>query len=437
MDELEQPVEKVVISGLSEPLHLVEVKMHKEGLLPRSIDDGATSGRQLHPIDFNAAVQTMYAVSTQATCVMTKRDATVGLGFESLEQRKKRKEELQKPPPGSNPIAQAKAMVEDLDEDSPVDEKLDDLCEVSFQSLMDQVGEDYENTGNGYFEVQRDDGGNIVSLWHYFAPSVHVFAEEKAPNIHYEVDGPGGTVKFAAFGDLEGFKERNPQITEPVTEIVHFKMPTAANPHYGLPQWLSCVPWLEIAQHMMSFESDYYQNRSVPDLLAFIKGNITEKQREEIKNMIKDCVGPSKRFRSMALFLPRENIEVQIERLSSENREKLADSWSTVALEIVSSHRVPPLLAGIVVPGKMGAANELPNALVAFQQLYVAQHQKIFRRVLGKTLGSPEAGLGLAPTDFLPRRITDFYDMQQMDTMARMRQPVVGSGRNLSEGLKD
>jgi hypothetical protein len=440
MEAQKPEFETVQVTGMPEPLFLTEVMKEKAKLLPKA-DAGSIVGRQEHPIDYEAAVRTMLAVSTQATCIMTKRDATVGLGFETAEQRKKRKEEAMPPPqPGPNPIAQAKALMDDTGETSKVDEVLDDLCEVSFQSLINEVGEDYENTGNGYFEVQREsDTSPIVSMWHYFSPMIYVVVEEGGLDKHFEVDSPSGTVKFARFGDLQGFRQRNPNVKqETLTEMIPFRMPTASCQHYGLPQWLGCVPWLEIAQHMMSYESDYYQNRSVPDLLAFFKGmNLSAEAQKEMKQMIKDCVGPGKRHRSMAFFLPKSDSEIQIERLSTENREKLADSWSTVALEIVSSHRVPPLLAGITVPGKMGAANELPNALIAFQQLYIAQHQKIFQRVLGKTLGSPEAGLGLSPTDFLPRRITDFYDIGQMDTMSRMRQPLAGSGRNLSQGLKD
>ena len=133
-------------------------------------------------------------------------------------------------------------------------------------------------------------------------------------------------------------------------------------------------------------------------------------------------------------------LKVQLERLQETSREKLAELWPTIELAIVSGHRVPTTLAGIQIPGKMGAANELPNALVAFQTLYVGQHQRIFQGTLGLTLGSPDAGLGLAPTDFLLRRITDSYDMGQIDTMSRMRQTATEAqmqGRKLDQGLKE
>jgi hypothetical protein len=421
--------------------HLIQMDEIAKSLVPKSAKESII-GRVEHPISFENAAATMFAVSTQQTCILTKRDATVGLGFESVAQRKKRREAAKpQPPEAPLAVATAKALLDDGDDEvSTVSEILDPLCEISFQHLINKVGEDYENTGNGYIEVIRD-GTEIVALWHYFAPSVFKFLEGgTSGDYHYEVNAPSGTTKFARFGDIEGFLKRNPSLQQTrITEMIPFKMPTACHDHYGLPQWLGCTVWLELAQHLMSFEHDYYKNRAVPDLLVLVKGRqIPADAWTKIKEAVQGLAGPGNRHKTLTLNIPFADVEVQIERLNAEIREKIAESWPTVELGIVSAHRVPPLLAGIVTPGKMAAANELPNALVAFQTLYVAQHQRIFEAVLGNTLGGSENGVsGLTKTDFLLRRITDFYDMGQLDTMARMKQPVTGSARNLQQGLKE
>ena len=417
----------------------VSMPLLKESLVPRR--GFSQVGRVPHPINFMNAVLSMLAVSTQEICIHTKRDATVGLGFETAAERKKRKDEqaaamMPPPEPGKNPIAAAKDAMMDM-EPSKVEEKLDPLCEVSFQHLMDQVGEDYENTGNGYIEVIRD-GGKIVGLDHAFAPSIYAYRESlETADSHYELDGPTGPIKLAKFGEADRLRATG--ISSEVTELIHFKKPTTLSREYGLPQWLSVTPWLEVAQHIMSTEHDFYENRAVPDVLMMITGRRMDKADFELlKNTLKETIGPGKRSRSMAINIPLQETTVTIERLAHQNREKISDTWPTVELAIVSSHRVPPLLAGVVTPGKMAAANELPNALIAFQTLYVAQHQRIFSQVLGKTLGSEVHGLNKG--DFLPRRITDFYDIGQMDTLSRMKQPAAqaqAEGRKLKDGLKE
>ena len=108
---------------------------------------------------------------------------------------------------------------------------------------------------------------------------------------------------------------------------------------------------------------------------------------------------------------------------------------------IVSAHGVPPLLAGIQIPGKLGSTNELPNALMAFQALVIQQAQKVISSALINTLGNAtlNGGLGLGADNFRLRKITDVISLSKMDTVSRMRQTVPeakSEGRDLEAGLK-
>lgn len=437
------------------------------------------AGLVIPPIDFGAALATLRAVSIHHVCVLTKRDATVGLGFETEADRqaKQRKQELEQaqheqsltlaqmspeeqaalrrppadgPAPKKKKVAKADMPAPDASagaaDGAPVNEKsevakiLDPLCEDSFQSVLDQVGEDYEATGNGYIEVVRD-GGKIVSLWHLPATGVRIYNEAQKPFYHYEVQDGTGTVRYARFGELERMRAAvGIDASVQVTELIHFRQPTAMDPQYGLPNWLAAMPWLELAQMMLQYHFDYFQNRAVPDLMVTLTGaKVDEADLKKIRDGLRETVGAKKRFRTMVINMPQQDTEVNVERLQADNRENFEDLWAAVQLQVASAHRVPPLLAGITLPGKMAAANELPNALVAFQTLYLDKHQSIFQNMLGLTLGAPDAGLGLKPEMFKLKKITDAYDLGQLDTMARMKQPVAtaqSQGRDLGNGLK-
>lgn len=455
---------------------------------------GRTTGEQIHPIDFSNAQKLMFAVNIQETCIRTKRDATVGLGFETEEERQEKDKQKQlsqrahemamegpsakpKPKPPSDPKQALAKAVEEASKLplSKAEQVLNELCgDDGLQSLLNQLGEDYENMGNCYIEVVRD-GGKIVALWHAPAATVKVVNEDQKPHFHFKIEDLGGTHYFARFGDLEGFLERNPDLSQPsvdgktrsspaqesedgdddefggdvedddrasmFTELIQIKQPTSFSQCYGLPSWLSCTPWLELAQKVMQYDFDYFDNRAVPDLMVLLTGaKVPEKDMDSIKGQVKETVGAGKRHRTIVANLPHPETKAQVERLQADNRERFSDLWTNIQLQIVSTHRVPPLLAGVVLPGKMAAANELPNALVAFQTLYISQHQRMFQHRLGATLGSEEAGLGLGPDDFVFRKITDFYDMGEVDTMSRMRESVTeaaANGRDLEDGLKD
>lgn len=461
------------------PLFETLVSDLRKALVPKVVSNqGRREGRVAQPIDFAAAAQLMAAVSIQEVCIMTKRDAIVGLGFETEEeaQARAKKKELedaaqsmalngpQKPgekkPAG--PVAKAfppepsKDPAAPADPNDPTDpaaapkpkskveEILDPLCEDDFSGLMNKVAEDYCNSGNGYIEVVRNgDDGEILALWHMPASAVHVFNEKDKPFKHFEVDDElASVIKYAQWGDAAAMRARMKIVAgKQITELIHFKQPTARNPSYGLPDWTSCVPWLELAQMVQQCDFDYFQNRAVPDLLVMITGKkVVDSEMVALSNSLRETVGARKRHRSVVANISAPETEVTFERLQSDNRERFSDLWTTIQLSVVSTHRIPPLLAGISLPGKMAAANELPNALIAFQTLFIDQHQKVIEQKLGKTLGSPEAGLGLKATDFKLKKITDAYDMGQVDTMSRMRETTTQAqleGRKLEDGLKE
>lgn len=444
-------------------------------------NQGRLKGRVPHPFDFEAAQNLINACHIHEVCIFTKRDSIVGLGFETEEeaQQRARKRELEnaahaaaiagdpkaKPPggpPKDKPVAKElpmppasdkpkdPAQQADLSAPKPrskVEEVLDPLCDDGFQSLLNQLGEDYVTGGRAYLEVVRQsEGGPIIGLWHMPAGRVFRFNEDEKPFFHYEVDdyhdGGARALKYARWMDAQ--RVRSKVLVsggqEKVTELIEFKQISARQRDYGLPDYFGCVPWLELAQFVMQYDFDYFQNRAVPDLLVMLTGKkVAPEEMKQFVESLKSTVGGKNRHRSIVANFSAPDLVATVERLTADNRERFGDLWSAIQLAVVSAHRVPPLLAGVSLPGKMAAANELPNALIAFQTLYVDQQQQVFERVFGRTLGSDEAGLGLQPNDFRLRKITDAYDMGQVDTMSRMRETTTEaqmSGRKLEDGLK-
>lgn len=456
---LAEAPEPLFVEKISQPTHAVGldgtlVAMLKAKLAVQKGSQRWDIGMKEQPINFEAAKQTMLSVNIQQTCIATKRDAIVGLGFVTEEEKENKKlmqdlaAEMAKPAqpgqpskPAGSAVTKLRKAIESSAEGSTtskVCEKLDPLCEDGFQELLDQVGEDYANTGNGYIEVVRD-GTEIVALWHMPAENVRVWLEADKPNYHYVCTDNASTLKYAKPRDADALRARTKSEQKQITELLHFRMPSAFSPWYGVPDWLAVTPFLELAQIMVQYNFDFFQNRAVPELLAFFLGRrLPDAQFNNFCDMLKGTSGAGNRHKSIAMNIPDPEMTVQIEKLTGETREKFGDIWSTVEANIVSGHRVPPLLAGIQTPGKLGAANELPNALMAFQILYVDRHQKVFRDKLRKFF--VEEGFDLQDTDFTFRRIIDYFDMGSMDTISRMRETVTeaqASGRKVSDGLQD
>ena len=400
-------------------------------------------GRIMHPYDYKVIEAMREYNVAHASCLTSKVGCTTGLGHR----------------------------------DEGIYEVLDPLCNFSWQSVLDSACDDYFEKGVAFIEVVRNGpNGEITGLHHLPVRNTYVYWEG-SNQWHYEVDSPAGTsrpgtVKLARFGDLETIRERFAANSVPGaetiqnSEVIHINATGSRNSWYGAIDWLSAVPTMELAQVTLQEEFDYHWNRSVPDFLLFLLGGVSDDVMDEIEASLAGTIGPGNTRKSLIANLQgahKDTHEVVFHQLGSRGQTDSTYSDDDVAqsLKVVSAHGVPALLAGIQVPGKMGATNELPNALQSFQLLRIAPAQKLWSRALANTLGHPESGLPLTPDQFLkgeeapkqfdmpaeamamrkPRNdngfisIVDELDLNQMDTVSRMRQPLAGSGRDPKDGL--
>lgn len=382
-------------------------------------NQGVSAGRKPHPFDFNAARLFKINNVQHSTCVQATKQSLVGLGFEN----------------------------------EKVADTLDPLCEISWQDSLGDAAEDYIDTGNGYLEVVRDQGGKITGLHHLPAVDVDIYIEDATYNRHYRIRSKsetggniiGGRV-FARFGERDALLARmNDLKPETVSEVIHFRQSTNMSRWYGYPRWLAATASIELMQALHQFSFDFFINRGVPEFILFIKGGkVDKKDWEKIEQSIKATIGVGNQHKTLALNLTDPDLEIQVEKLAMEgtgDSTMLRDMSETLSLNIVSAHGVPPLLAGILIPGKLGATNELPNALQAFQALTIGPMQQTFETTLGVTLGNPKfnGGLGLDRKSFELKRVLDEIDLGTMDTVSRMRQTVPearAEGRDLRAGLK-
>lgn len=381
---------------------------------------GVAVGLKSHPFDFDAARKFKLNNVQHSTCIQAAKQALVGLGFE----------------------------------DDSVEDKLDPLCEISLQDTLGDAAEDFLDTGNGYIEVVRrgQDSDKITGLHHLPTNDVHIYIENAVYDRHFRVRSTGsndpfiGGRIFARFGEKQALLARMKDLkADQVSEVIHFRQSTSMSRWYGYARWLAATASIELMQALHQFSFDFFINRGVPEFILFVKGaKVDKKDWDKIETAMKANIGLGNSHKSMAINLNEPDMEVQVEKLAMDgtgDSTMLRDMSETLALNIVSAHGVPPLLAGILIPGKLGATNELPNALQAFQALTIGPFQKTFNKTLAVSLGDSRfnGGLGLTKESFKLKKILDEIDLGTMDTVGRMRETVPeakANGRDLSAGLK-
>lgn len=415
----------------SEDENLFCILMKEE--LPKTNQSNGITGPQEPLLNICKVLEFKDQNVYHSACIDAKVNSTVGVGFETEETKKNREQGI--------------ATIPQYDP-SKVDEVLNPLCDSSFLEVVLDISQDFEQTGNGYMEVIR--AGNVITgLHHIPVQDLKVYLEDSG-QIHYVYDSEtslSGDKSFARFGDKEDMVARNDlQVDDgldSISEVIAFRKPSSRSKFYGFPNWIAGVPCIELVNMLTQFKFDFFLNRGVPEFMLFVTGtDLDDKAWEKIENAVKANIGQGNSHKTMAINIPGMDVNIQVERLGmdSNTEEGYSSFMDSLGPQIVSAHGVPPLLAGIQIPGKLGANNELPNALMAFQALQVGQTQRLFSQILGTTLGSDEGVQGLEPSDFIFNRITDQINLGNMDTVSRMRTPVAqaeAEGRNVEDGLRD
>lgn len=360
------------------------------------------------PFDYRAVLNFKDQNPHHSTCVETRKSSICGLGLR----------------------------------DESVETKLDELCDGSWQEVLEGAVEDRAQTGSGYIEAVRDEGSNkIVAMYHITCVDPRIYVETEMPlDYHYQIlSSEGGETRyFARFGDRERLQKH---LQMPVrSELIHLRRSNSRSRWYGWPDWLSAVPSVEIVRMLDQHTFDLYLNRGVPEALyLFLGAMVSEPDQTAIIERLKANVGLGNARKSTALFMPQRDLKVQIEKLGLAQKEDgsaFAELQDALGFRIVTAWRTPPLLAGIQVAGKLGATNELPNALMAYQALVIGPEQKAIGSQLWNTLGRE---LALDRKAFEWKKITEEISPQIMDTVARMRDPAAGAAgqaRDLGAGLQ-
>ena len=383
---------------------------------PQDSEQSHSTGIKPHPFNMEAASNFEHENVHHAICIETKVASTIGLGLKTEK-------------------------TEDI---------LDDLCRVTWQDEIEPAISDYWGTGQGYIEVVRDSAmKEITGLYHAYSPDFKYVAEDSYNEWHWiksARDG-GQEKRFARFGDLKGFKERLGKariIQDDVkySELIWIPRPSKFSRFYGFPDWLSAVPLIELNQMVVQYNFDFFLNRSVPELIMWVTGGkVNDELWEEIQQSLLSGIGYGNSHKTMAINLEREEMNIGVEKLgSSEQQEGMfGDLTGVLSQHIVTAHGVPPALANILIPGKMGSTNELPNGIMAFQAMKIARTQKHVSRIMKKTLGGKDGVPGLKRNDFKLKTLLEEIDMGEADTVSRMKDelPVAkAKGRDLKAGLK-
>jgi len=372
--------------------------------------------------------------------------------------------------------------------DEEIYDALNPLAVHNWQTVLDQAVDDYFTVGDGFIEVVREGPSKtskIVGVHYVQAVTISkiVRVYEGKYLLSYAHGGThafpvsGSQAVYPAFGETEEHTRAHGHLARRdnkdgnySSEIINLRHPTTRSRWYGCGDWVASGASVDLMKAVSQYEMDFYVNRGVPEFMMFITGGrIDEKAWLEIKADMQSIVGLGQSHQALVYNFEGQEIEVKIERLAIDDPQgqQYSDKRTGYALGVATASGTPLVLAGIQVPGKVGANNEGPNAIATYQAMRIHPHQRNISEILAATLGNPQinGGLAVSAEMFLGktkpiehpqakellaagmpvpqakerhrngfRTLTEALDLQAMEGVSKMREPMAGSGRDPKEG---
>jgi hypothetical protein len=160
---------------------------------------------------------------------------------------------------------------------------------------------------------------------------------------------------------------------------------------YPLPEYLGCVPYIEMDKEIANFHLNSIKNGFMGGtMINFFNGQPTEEEQQAIERKLYDKFSGSDNANKLVLnFNDSKEQGAEIIALNGNDFDKRFDTLNkTVQTEIFAGHRiVDPQLFGIKEDGIFSSRNQIRDSYELFQNTYVNGRQRFIEEVFNGLLG--------------------------------------------------
>jgi PBSX family phage portal protein len=159
-------------------------------------------------------------------------------------------------------------------------------------------------------------------------------------------------------------------------DVVHLKEPDPLQEIYGMPEYLSSIQSGLLNENATLFRRKYYLNGMHAGFILYIsEENFSEIDRKNLTEQMKRAKGPGN-FRNLLLHVPKGKPEgvkvIPISEIAA--KDEFMHIKEVTRDDMLSAHRVPPQLLGIVPKNGTGFGNVI-DAARAFYHLEIVPLQ--------------------------------------------------------------
>lgn len=264
-----------------------------------------------------------------------------------------------------------------IDDKGTLDDAINKMNKFdNFDEILEKVLKDRFTTGNGYFEIGRNDDGIISFIGHI--PSIHMRVRRTRDGfVQYAGDKP---IFFRNLGDK---KTKDPFGNDPKpNEIIHYKKYSPTNNYYGVPEIISATDNLAGVEFANKYNIEYFEHKAVPRYIITTKGVVvTEKVHSELLRFFETTTA-GKSHRSIMIPMPNPNAEIEFVPVETKKQEASFTEYIDQNVKLIlARHRVPPNRLG------MGAGTGIGDSRDAnkiFKESVCGPEQRTLEKKLAK-----------------------------------------------------
>lgn len=235
------------------------------------------------------------------------------------------------------------------------------VADGSFVDLRRKTRDDLEVTGNGFWEVIRNDSNQVCQFSHMPSRSVRV-SKQKSEMIgvpqkvrvgtltfrdetfrrkfrrYMQIGGGKKVVYFKEYGDPslvsdlsgktypdEATMAVEEPASKPATEVIHFKIHSVSDGAYGVPRWIGNMLSVMGSRSAEEVNYAYFENKSIPPMAILVSGGrLGNESVKRIQDFVELQIKGKKNFHKILV----------IEAETSAGAIGLADNASSMRVEI-------------------------------------------------------------------------------------------------------
>lgn len=241
----------------------------------------------------------------------------------------------------------------------PIEESWTNDINANGQSLRDVfnlVGKDYITFGNAWIQSVKVQGR--TNYYHIDATKVRIKKDRSAIIVSdYWRDIGNGTYTSQPFVEISLSDKKS-------THAVQLMRHSPEYNFYGLPDYIGALNWIDVEYRIPKFNLDRFDNGFFPSALIQMFGAPPEgtTAKQYVKSMVANFTGEANNSKIVAEMLDSPEQAAKITTFDSEKQGEFEKLAEMAKVNIVTAHRIPPVLAMIETAGKLGGNQQISES---------------------------------------------------------------------------